>query len=385
MLDAQQIGGELAAMVKAQFGPMFAQMEAKLEALEKRIESLPVPTDGKDAKPEDAAAIVAAQFQAEFDQIRSMIPTVPEPEPLPDIAKMIEDATAERFAQQDQAISDVQRGLVDKSAVAFKSDLDDLRKAIPAIPQVEPLPDIDAMVKAAVADAIAGLPEPEPFPDVEAIVADAIKAIPPAAEPEPLPDVAAMVKAAVDVIEVPKPDIPDISALVVDAVTEAVKALPPAERGKDGVGLAGALIDREGSLVVTLTNGEAKTLGPVVGKDATGKDGADGLGFDDMEMDYDGERTFTFKFQKGERVVERKFVAPVMLDRGVYRPGTFEKGDSVTYGGSIWIAQKETNAKPGQDDSWRLAVKKGRDGSDGTVKATQPVKPLRLRGGGDAD
>lgn len=59
---------------------------------------------------------------------------------------------------------------------------------------------------------------------------------------------------------------------------------------------------------------------------------------------------------------------PVMLDRGVYKQGMkAQAGDCVSFGGSLWVAQRDTDAKPGTDDSgWRLAVKKGRDGKDGT-------------------
>lgn len=157
----------------------------------------------------------------------------------------------------------------------------------------------------------------------------------------------------------------------------------PGEKGADGIGLAGALIDRDGNLVVTLTNGETKALGAVVGKDGApgddGKPGRDGIGFDDMTLDYDGERTFTFLFQRGERIEERKFVAPVMLDRGVYRPeATYTKGDAVTYGGSVWIAQTDTRARPDGSADWRLAVKKGRDGKDGVAKATEERAPLKV-------
>lgn len=158
------------------------------------------------------------------------------------------------------------------------------------------------------------------------------------------------------------------------------------EKGADGIGLAGALIDRDGNLVVTLTNGETKAIGAVVGKDGEpGKDGQpgrDGIGFDDMTLDYDGERTFTFLFQRGERIEERKFVVPVMLDRGVYRPETaYAKGDAVTYGGSVWIAQADTKEKPDGSADWRLAVKKGRDGKDGTMKSAECRRPINVGGG----
>lgn len=94
-----------------------------------------------------------------------------------------------------------------------------------------------------------------------------------------------------------------------------------------------------------------------------GRDGADALGFDDLQVEHDGERTFKLKFVSGERSKEFTFVVPVVLDRGYYRDGdSFEKGDGVTFGGSYWIAQTTTRSKPeiGNAD-WRLAVKKGRD------------------------
>lgn len=104
---------------------------------------------------------------------------------------------------------------------------------------------------------------------------------------------------------------------------------------------------------------------PANGKD--GRDGTDGLGFDDLSVEYDGERGLVLRFQRGDQVKEHAMVLPVPIDRGVYRPdGKYERGDTVTFGGSTWIAQKDEPAdKPGGGDGWRLAVKKGRDGRDG--------------------
>jgi integrin beta 3 len=147
--------------------------------------------------------------------------------------------------------------------------------------------------------------------------------------------------------------------------------------GRDGVGLAGALIDRTGALVLTLTDGTTRELGPVVGKDGTagrdgvgtpgtdGKDGVDGLGFDDLTFEHDGERGFTLRFVQGDRTKEFAFEVPVVLDRGVWKEGAaYAKGDAVTWAGSLWIAQKDTDSKPEGGDGWRLAVKRGRDGKD---------------------
>lgn len=157
----------------------------------------------------------------------------------------------------------------------------------------------------------------------------------------------------------------DVVPLIDAAVAKAVAALPPA---KDGVGLAGCMIDRGGNLVLTLTNGEVKGLGVIVGKDgAAGKDGVDGLGFDDLEFVTDDLGRAVAKFRRGD--VVKSIVLPGIVDRGPYRSGeTYQKGDAVSYGGSLWIAQDETFEKPDGGSGWRLAIKKGRDGKDGSIK-----------------
>ncbi|MGM4906264.1 hypothetical protein AB8B21_05690 [Tardiphaga sp. 866_E4_N2_1] len=145
--------------------------------------------------------------------------------------------------------------------------------------------------------------------------------------------------------------------------------------GLNGIGLAGAVIDRAGDLLVTLTNGEHKNLGPVLGKNgadgrdglpgangADGRDGADGLGFDDFDLVED-ERGFTLRFSRGD--VVKDFPLPVVTDRGVWRPQDYAKGSGVTWSGSFWIAQRDTSDKPETSDAWRLAVKRGQNGKDG--------------------
>lgn len=99
-------------------------------------------------------------------------------------------------------------------------------------------------------------------------------------------------------------------------------------------------------------------------KGEPGQDGKDGLGFDDLTVEHDGERGVVLRFQRGDVVKEFPLTFDVVLDRGVYKAGQeYAKGDAVTWGGSLWIAQKETSAKPEGGD-WRLAVKRGRDGKD---------------------
>ena len=65
-------------------------------------------------------------------------------------------------------------------------------------------------------------------------------------------------------------------------------------------------------------------------------------------------------------VVEQQLRSPSLIYREIYREGErYEGGDAVTFGGSVWVALRDTTSKPGEGAAdWRLAVKKGRDGRD---------------------
>ncbi len=98
-----------------------------------------------------------------------------------------------------------------------------------------------------------------------------------------------------------------------------------------------------------------------------GIDGKDGLGFDDLAVLHDGERSFTIRFARGDQVKEFPFSIPVSLYRGVYAEGTaYVRGDDVTWAGSEWHCHTPTTTKPGDGSkAWQLKVKRGRDGKDG--------------------
>lgn len=135
---------------------------------------------------------------------------------------------------------------------------------------------------------------------------------------------------------------------------------PQGEKGLDGLPGKEGQSGRDGRDGLPGVQGE-KGLD---GKD--GRDGIDGFGFDDLTAVFDGERTVTLRFVQGERVKEFPITFPIVLDRGVWREGNkYAKGDGVTFGGSFFIAKDDTAAKPETDASWRLAVKRGRDGKDG--------------------
>lgn len=98
------------------------------------------------------------------------------------------------------------------------------------------------------------------------------------------------------------------------------------------------------------------------------KDGRDAIPLEsfDLTLSEDG-RTLTVKMQAADGVVEKSIRVASIIDRGIYKAaGDYEKGDAVTHGGCLWIAQQDApEGAPGMGGKgWRLAVKKGRDGKD---------------------
>lgn len=144
-----------------------------------------------------------------------------------------------------------------------------------------------------------------------------------------------------------------------------LKALEDRPAAKDGVGVAGAVIDRDGHLILTLSDGKTVELGLVVGKDGDpGPKGFD-LGDFDADLGADG-RTIELAFGAGEDRVTRALQLPTMIYRGVFEQGrTYEVGDVVTWGGSGWACVERSEERPGEGaKGWKLAVKKGDRGKD---------------------
>ena len=150
--------------------------------------------------------------------------------------------------------------------------------------------------------------------------------------------------------------------------------------GKDGRGVEDASIDRDGKLRFTFSDGHIKSLGVVIGepgKDGEdGKPGADGLNLEDLDIELVDERTIKVFARRDGLAVEKFLTIPVQIYRGVYQPGSqYEIGDTVTFGGSMWTVRKSEGeslqtepGKPGEDPAWQLCVKKGRDGRDFEVR-----------------
>lgn len=181
------------------------------------------------------------------------------------------------------------------------------------------------------------------------------------------------------------PTVEEIYPIIEEIALNAVAAIPKAKDGengkdgkdgnngkdgvdgKDGADVVSGFIDRDGNAILTLENGRTINLGCVVGMD--GKDGAPGLGFQDSDFEFDGERRVTFKVSRNGTTIAKQFVVPAMIYQGVYEEGKeYERGDCVTWSGSLHHCNEATKEKPGGGNkAWTLAVKRGADGRDAKI------------------
>jgi integrin beta 3 len=87
----------------------------------------------------------------------------------------------------------------------------------------------------------------------------------------------------------------------------------------------------------------------------------------------------TLRFCLGGELV-REIKTALVLDAGVWKDSTtYAAGDGVTLGGSFFIAQAETAAKPGQSNDWRLAVQRGKDGNNYRSDEKRVAEPIRFK------
>ena len=283
-LDIKALGVELAAVVKSQLAPMQVKikaLESEVSELKKRLDEMPMPTNGKDGSD---GAPGAAGKDCDMAAVKAMVDDFMKSVQLPKDGKDGADGKDGEPGADGKSVT------VDDVLPALKEQADAFLKSIP------------------------------------------------------MPKDGADGKDGRDGID--------------------GKDGERGEKGADGLGMAGSMIDRDGNLLVTMTNGEVKNLGAVVGKD--GRDGVDGLSLESFEMDYLEEtHEVRFKAACGGRVKEVKFPAGGVRAAGYWREGTKAKaGEIYTHDGSGWV----------------LLARKGRDGE--TIVKTvsnEPPKPIKLK------
>ena len=233
---------------------------------------------------------------------------------------------------------------------------------------------------AQLADAVASLPAPKipELPDIGAMVSEAVAALPPAQDgksvtPEDVrPLLQELVTAAVGEIPVPRDGKDYDPAVLKQAVDDAVAALPPAQDGRDALQLEIQPFIDEGK---SYTRGSYATHNGGLWRAYEKTHGMRGWecivdGVSDVDISMNGQRNFIVTVNRASGASEKKsFDIPTMVYRGVFKSGDAHlPGDTVTWGGSLWHCDEQTQDKPGEAGSkgWTLAAKRGRDGRDKT-------------------
>lgn len=106
-------------------------------------------------------------------------------------------------------------------------------------------------------------------------------------------------------------------------------------------------------------------LGKIV-QPKDGKDGKDALALTDIKTELIG-KSIKMTLTDGIDTTEKTIKIPFLEYKEVFnKDKSYEIGDVVTRSGSLWVKTTEDNGIPGDNKSgWKLAVKKGRDGTDG--------------------
>ena len=442
--DGEKFGQDIVDAVNASIDRQIAPLMKRLDALEAADDMKSVRTDLRSIMETVGAIPVIKDdtirnlVQEEVRDIRGALESVMMPELQVALSVMVQEAVKAIELPKLPELPDI-AGMIDDAVKALppaepgKSvTIDDVRplidEAVAALPPAEPGKSVTIDdVRPLIDEAVAALPpardgkdaDPVDMDAVKTILIEAVAALPPArdgkdADPVDMDGVYRRVdevlatgldeyKKSVDNIRIPEDGksvtIDDVRPLIDDAVSKAVAALPPARDGKDGADVMDAVIDRIGHLVLTFSNGKTKDVGQVVGDDGVDCDfdgvwklinekldswpkPKDGMGFDDLSVEYDGERTFKFVLSQGDRKKEFAFDVPIVLDRGIYADGkSYARGDAVTWDGSSWIAQTDgAKEKPGTGKEWRLAIKRGTRGKDGVMTVPKAPAPVMLGG-----
>lgn len=207
------------------------------------------------------------------------------------------------------------------------------------------------------------------MPELREALAEAVKAIPPpVTRDDVMPELREALDEAVKAIPVPKNGTSvtkdEVMPDLLDAVREAVKAIPVPQDGKSVTvdDIKPVLEAMQASWALDFERRAQAVIQHAIDTAPKPKDG----------KSFDGKLSLQIQDFGDGRIVKRWFIGEeevghheerTFIDRGVFREdGEYWRNNAVSFGGSLWIAQKDhPEGKPDASDDWRLAVKHGRD------------------------
>lgn len=327
MFDTKAFAAGLMQAVQEWINPTIKQIDERLLGIDAAIAELPAPVNGKDADPAEIARLVEVAVAA--------IPPAKDGASvtLEDVAPLIAEEVSKAFA----SLPVPQNG---KDA-----DQVDLEQLVETVVARIPVPK----------DGTSVTPE-EIEPLVQEYVAKAVSAIPVPKDGEsvPIEQVQRMVDEAISKaiagVRMPKDGDPgrDAAHIEILPAIDVAKSYPRGTYAKHAGGLW-----RSYETTTELKGWECLV---------------EGIAQLSIEQHPENARKFLVKLStSGGRQEVKEFSMPVVLYRGIFKEGdVYEAGDSVTWGGSTWIALQDTASKPDSvDGTWRLAVKRGSPGKDG--------------------
>ncbi|HFE2913960.1 TPA: phage gp6-like head-tail connector protein [Klebsiella pneumoniae] len=377
---------ELRESFRKSLGGHVKETEEKLAALTKEVSTLKNTT--------------APDFTAQLADAVASLPAPKIPE-LPDIGAMVSEAVAALPPAQDgksvtpedvrpllqelvtAAVGEipVPRDGKDYDPAVLKQAVDDAVAALPPAQDGKSVTpeDVRPLLQELVTAAVGEIPVPRDGKDYDPAVLkqavdDAVAALPPAQDgksvtPEDVrPLLQELVTAAVSEIPVPRDGKDYDPAVLKQAVDDAVAALPPAQDGRDALQLEIQPFIDEGK---SYTRGSYATHNGGLWRAYEKTHGMRGWecivdGVSDVDISMNGQRNFIVTVNRASGASEKKsFDIPTMVYRGVFKSGDeYLPGDTVTWGGSLWHCDEQTQDKPGETGSkgWTLAAKRGRDG-----------------------
>ncbi|MDP9991973.1 hypothetical protein J2W28_001001 [Variovorax boronicumulans] len=391
MFDTKAFAAGLMKAVQEWINPTIKQIDDRLQEIDATINALPAVRHGKDADPAEVARLVQEAVAALPAPKDGTSVTIEEVAPL----------VAEEVGKAVAALPEPAKGKDADPELVASLVRDEVAKLPPAEPgKSVTVEEVAPLIAEQVRVAVEALPAPENGKDADPesiaqLVREAIDAVPKPKDGSSVtatdvaPLIAEEVSKAVAAIPAPKDGesvpVEQVQRMVDDAVSKALASVRMPKDGDPGRDAAhieilpaidaaksyprGTYAKHAGGLWRSYeTTTELKGWECIV----------EGVAQLSIEQHADNPRKFLVNLSTSSgRQEVKEFNMPVVLYRGIFKEGdAYEAGDSVTWGGSTWIALQDTGSKPDSvDGTWRLAVKRGSPGKDAMpVKSGGPAK-----------